>query len=90
MLGLFEQTVMFFGLCGSPLTFQAFMNYNFADYIQEDWLIIYMDDLTIGTNSLEDKEHKVCLILQCFHNLRLSLKLSKCEFREIKIVMWPV
>ena len=32
-LGLFEPTVMFFGLCGSPLTFQAFMNFNFTDYI---------------------------------------------------------
>ena len=32
-LGLFEPMVMFFGLCGSPPTFQAFMNFNFADYI---------------------------------------------------------
>ena len=34
-LGLFKLTVMFFGLCGSPPTFQAFMNHNFADYICE-------------------------------------------------------
>ena len=34
-LGLFEPTVMFFGLCGSPPMFQAFMHYNFADYIRE-------------------------------------------------------
>ena len=32
-LGLFEPTVMFFGLCGSLPMFQAFMNFNFADYI---------------------------------------------------------
>ena len=30
--------------------FQAFMNYNFADYIQEGWLVIYMDNLAIGAN----------------------------------------
>ena len=47
---------MFFGLCGSPLTFQAFMNYNFTDYICKGWLVIYMDDLVIGANSAEDKE----------------------------------
>ena len=58
-LGLFKPTVMFFGLCGSPLTFQAFMNFNFADYICEGWLVIYMDNLAIGATSEEDKEHKV-------------------------------
>ena len=55
-LGLFEPTVMFFSLCGSPPTFQAFMNYNFADYIREGWLIIYMDDLAIGAELQEDEE----------------------------------
>ena len=84
-LGLFEPTIMFFGLCRSPLTFQAFMNYNFSDYIRERWLVIYMDDLTIGKDSTEDEEGKVCLVLQHFHNLGLSLKLSKCEFGKSEV-----
>ena len=63
-LGLFEPMVMFFGLCGSPLTFQAFMNFNFADYIREGWLVIYMDDLAIGAHSTDDLDYKVRLILQ--------------------------
>ena len=84
-LGLFEPTVMFFSLCGSPLTFQAFMNYNFADYIREGWLIIYMDDLAIGADSREDKEQKVRLVLQQFHDLGLSLTLSKCKFGKTEV-----
>ena len=84
-LGLFEPTVMFFGLCGSPLMFQAFMNFNFADYIREGWLVIYMDDLAIGAHSADDLDHKVRLILQRFHDLRLSLKLSKCEFGKQEV-----
>ena len=84
-LGLFEPTVMFFGLCGSPPTFQAFMNHNFADYIQEQWLVIYMDDLMIGAYSTEDLDHKVHLVLERFHSLNLSLKLSKCEFDKVEI-----
>ena len=55
-LGLFEPTVMFFGLCGSPPTFQAFMNHNFADYIREQWLVIYMDDLMIGVTRSVQKD----------------------------------
>ena len=44
--------------------FQAFMNFNFADYIWEGWLVIYMDDLAIGAHSTDDLDHKVRLILQ--------------------------
>ena len=84
-LGLFEPTVMFFSLCGSPPTFQVFMNYNFVDYIREGWLIIYMDDLTIGADSQEDEERKACLVLQRFCNLGLSLKLSKCKFGKTEV-----
>ena len=84
-LGLFESTVMFFGLCGSLLTFQAFMNYNFADYIREGWLVIYMDNLAIGANSEEDEEQKVHLVLQCFRDLGLSLKLLKCKFGKTEV-----
>ena len=84
-LGLFEPTVMFFSLCRSPPTFQAFMNYNFADYIREGWLVIYMDNLAIGASSIEDEDRKVCLVLQQFHDLGLSLKLSKCEFGVTEI-----
>ena len=47
--GLFEPTIMFFGFCNAPPTFQAFMNHIFADMIAERWLKIYMDDLGIHT-----------------------------------------
>ena len=45
--GLFEPTMMFFGLTNSPATFQQFMNNYFCDMITEGWLVIYMDDLLI-------------------------------------------
>uniref|UniRef100_A0A0W0GEG0 Reverse transcriptase-rnase h-integrase n=1 Tax=Moniliophthora roreri TaxID=221103 RepID=A0A0W0GEG0_MONRR len=35
--GLFELTVMFFGLSNSPATFQAFMNDILSDFINEGW-----------------------------------------------------
>ena len=48
-MGLFEPTVMFFGLCNAPPMFQAFMNHIFADMLPEKWLKIYMDDMGIHT-----------------------------------------
>ena len=61
------------------------MNHNFADYIHEQWLVIYMDDLAIGAHSTTDLDHKVRLILKRFRSLNLSLKLSKCEFNKAEI-----
>ena len=61
------------------------MNFNFADYICEGWLVIYMDDLAIGVTLEEDEHWKVCLVLQWFRDLGLSLKLSKCEFSKLEI-----
>ena len=49
--GLFEPTVMFFGLCNSPATFQTRMNEIFQDMIHERWIIIYMDDILIFTKN---------------------------------------
>jgi len=45
--GLYEPTVMFFGMTNSPATFQAMMNAIFEDEIREGWLTVYMDDMLI-------------------------------------------
>jgi Reverse transcriptase (RNA-dependent DNA polymerase) len=47
--GLFEPTVMFFGLTNLPATFQTMMNSIFAPEIAEVWLTIYMEDMAIHT-----------------------------------------
>lgn len=45
--GLFEPMVMFFGMCNSPVTFQAMMDDAFSDLIEEGIVIVYMDDILI-------------------------------------------
>jgi Reverse transcriptase (RNA-dependent DNA polymerase) len=47
--GLFEPTVMFFGLTNSPATFQMMMNTIFRREVQEGWFSIFMDDGIIYT-----------------------------------------
>src|SRR6266705_3346070 len=54
--GLFELTVMFFGLTNSPATFQMMMDEIFLDKITQGWLRIYMDDAIITTAD-DSKEH---------------------------------
>ena len=56
LLGLFKPNIIFFEMCNLPATFQAFMNDLFGDYIEEVWLVIYMDDLLIHSlDQLHDK-----------------------------------
>ena len=45
--GLFEPTVIFFGLTNSPATFQTMMNTIFREEMAPGWLTIYMDDMAI-------------------------------------------
>jgi hypothetical protein len=45
--GLYEPTVMFFGMCNSPATFQSMMDAIFLDMIDDNLVIIYMDNILI-------------------------------------------
>jgi hypothetical protein len=64
--GLFEPTVMFFGLTNSPATFQMMMNTIFRREVAQGWLSVYMDDIAIHTklgmdesNSQHRKRHEM-------------------------------
>lgn len=45
--GMFEPTVMFFGMTNSPATFQTMVNELFKDLINEDLVAVYMDNILI-------------------------------------------
>ena len=52
--GLYEPMVMYFGLCNSPATFQAFMDDVFHEQKQKGGLLIYIDDLLIMGQTIEE------------------------------------
>jgi hypothetical protein len=78
--GLFKPKVMFFGLCNSPATFQAYMNQTFQKEIDEGWLVIYMDDILIFSQNLEEHHSQTHRILDILCKERLFLKPTKCTF----------
>src|SRR6202046_5895686 len=55
--GLFEPTVIFFGLTNSPATFQSFMNHIFKDLIHQGKVLVYLDDVLIHTKDIN--EHRI-------------------------------
>ena len=49
-LGLYEFTRIPYGLKTAPQTFQRILNSVFADFLYQ-WLIIYIDDVTVWANT---------------------------------------
>lgn len=78
--GLFEPTIMFFGLSNSPATFQRFMNDSFKDMIAKGWLIVYMDDMLLTASNGQTNNEWTKRVLQMMKELNLNLKLKKCKF----------
>ena len=80
--GLFEPTVMFFGMTNSPATFQNMMNDIFADLIAEGKVTIYLDDILIYSQELSEHRKVVHEVLRRLRDNDLFLKLEKCEFEQ--------
>jgi hypothetical protein len=83
--GLFEPLVMYFSLTNSPATFQTMMNEIFQDLITEGIVSVYLNDILIFTNSLEDHRQITHLVLDRMRKHKLYLRLEKCEFEKTKI-----
>ena len=84
-MGLFEPTVMFFGLCNAPATFQAFMNSIFKELLHCDVIVIYLDDILIFSRDLRTHRELVRQVLQILRENRLFLKPQKCEFESSSV-----
>ena len=89
--GLWEPTVMFFGLTNSPATFQAMMDSIYRPVV-EKWaqhstrIEKYMDDIAIATSTNEaDHTEAVRDVLQVAEDHDLYFKPEKCVFHAPRI-----
>jgi hypothetical protein len=83
--GLWEPLVMFFGLMNLPATFQSMMNDIFADLIAEGRVIVYLDNILIYSENLEEHWSTVKEVLRILQENELFLKPEKCEFEQREV-----
>jgi hypothetical protein len=76
---------MFFGLTNLPATFQAMMNELFCDLISTGKVVIYLNNILIFTEDLNEHRKLVCQVLEIFRSNNLSLKIEKCEFEKTQV-----
>ncbi|KAJ9544313.1 hypothetical protein OSB04_024020 [Centaurea solstitialis] len=82
--GHYEFLVMPFGLTNAPAVFMDLMNRVCLPYLDK-FVIVFIDDILIYSQSKEDHEQHLRLILELLKTERLYAKFSKCEFwiREV-------
>jgi hypothetical protein len=83
--GLFEYTVMPFGLCNAPGTFQAYINEILREYLDE-FCSAYLDDVLIYSETLEEHKTHVRKVIHKLGEAGLHLDIDKSQFavKEVK------
>ena len=75
------------GDCNAPATYQALMNHLFSSYIGR-FMDIYLDDIVIYSNTLDEHVKHVKLVIDILRKERLYLSRSKLRFiaPELKLL----
>jgi Reverse transcriptase (RNA-dependent DNA polymerase) len=76
---------MFFGMCNSPVTFQAMMDKIFKEELEEDLIIVYIDDILAFSKMINGLKKIEQIILKTAREYDLYFKAKKYEFRKPKI-----
>ena len=82
--GAFEFQVMPFGLTNTPATFCTMMNQVLRDFIDQ-FVVVYLDDIVIYSNTLQDHLRHLRLVLTRLREHELYAKPSKCLFAQQRI-----
>jgi hypothetical protein len=77
--GLYEYTVMSFGLTNAPTHFMYLMNKVFLEYLDK-FIEVFIDDILVFSRTEEEHEVHLRLVLEKLRAHQLYAKFSKCEF----------
>ena len=82
--GFFKWLVMLFRLSNALAAFQYFMNEIFIDLL-DVYVIVYLDNILIYSDNLEDYRKYVKKVLSRLQKNRLYALSTKCVFHQDKI-----
>jgi hypothetical protein len=85
--GLYEYTVMSFGLTNAPAYFMNLMNMVFMEFLDK-FVVVFNDDILIYSKSGEEHATHLKLVLETLREHQLYAKFSKCEFwlKEVRFL----
>lgn len=83
--GLYEFTVMPFGLANAPAIFQRFIQWVLREFLDIS-CFVYLDDILIFSKSKEEHERHIEQILAKLSEHRLTASPGKCQFFVTEVV----
>ncbi|MBW0467182.1 hypothetical protein O181_006897 [Austropuccinia psidii MF-1] len=85
-MGTYEYTRMPFGIKNSPSHLQHMMNTIFQEEILEGWMVVYIYDIVIHSETWEDHVQCIDRVLSKFTPINLKVSLKKCNFGQKELL----
>ncbi|MBW0487703.1 hypothetical protein O181_027418 [Austropuccinia psidii MF-1] len=85
-MGIYEYTRMPFGITNSPAHFQRIMDTIFQEEILECWMVVYIDDIIIYSETWEDHVQYIDRVLRKFIPINLKISLKKGNFGQQELL----
>lgn len=82
--GLWQFTVMPFGLCNAPATFERLMEHVLRGLLWKQ-CVVYLDDIIVFSNSFEEHIERLQLVFNRLRNANLKLNVKKCHIFQDKV-----
>jgi hypothetical protein len=81
---LYESVVVSFGLTNAPAYFMNLMNKIFMEELDR-FVVVFIDDILIYSETAEEHEENLRIVLERLRQQKLYAKFSKCEFWMEKV-----
>ncbi|MBW0467388.1 hypothetical protein O181_007103 [Austropuccinia psidii MF-1] len=85
-MGIYEYTRMAFGIKNAPAHFQRMMDTILQEEILEGWMLVYIDDIIIYSETWEDHVKYIDKVLSKFIPINQKLSLKKCNLCQQELL----
>ncbi|MBW0483287.1 hypothetical protein O181_023002 [Austropuccinia psidii MF-1] len=85
-MGIYEHTRMPFGIKNVPAHFQRMMNTIFQEEILEGWMVVYIYDIIIYSETWEDHVQYIDRVLIKCTPINLKISLKNCNFGQQELL----
>ncbi|MBW0577044.1 hypothetical protein O181_116759 [Austropuccinia psidii MF-1] len=85
-MGIYGLTRMLFGIKNAPAHFQRMMDTIFQEEILEGWMVVYIDDIIIYSETWEDHVQYIDRVLSKCAPINLKISLKKCNFGQQELL----
>ncbi|MBW0511553.1 hypothetical protein O181_051268 [Austropuccinia psidii MF-1] len=85
-MGLYEYTRMPFGIQNARAPLKSMMHTICQDEILEGWMVVYIDDITIYSETWEDHVHHIEKVLSKLTPINLKISFKQCNFGQQELL----